>query len=98
MARQLGGKYGTVYVLTNFNSTIEEDLWRIYALRENYDPFVMVYDKPNAAPEMINLQRWCNNRFVFKKVPRFEDYDTRKRGEMYDRKARTDNPLHLGGV
>lgn len=35
-----------VYVLTNFWSTIEEDLRRIYTLREmGFMPFVMVYDK-----------------------------------------------------
>ena len=66
---------GMVYVLTNFNSTMEENLHRIYTLRDlNYDPFVMVYNKPDAPNEIINLQRWCNNKYVFKKVPRFEDY------------------------
>lgn len=66
---------GMVYVLTNFNSTMEQNLKRIYLLRElNYDPFVMVYDKPHAPEEIKKLQRWCNNKFVFKKVLRFEDY------------------------
>lgn len=66
---------GMVYCLTNFNSTMEENLHRIYCLRDmNYDPFVMVYNKPEAPQDIINLQRWCNNKFVFKKVKRFEDY------------------------
>ena len=57
---------GMVYCLTNFNSTMEENLHRIYVLRDlNYDPFVMVYDKPHAPQEILNLQRWCNNKFVF---------------------------------
>ena len=35
-----------VYVLTNYNSTHEEDLERIYTLRDmGYWPYVMVYDK-----------------------------------------------------
>lgn len=35
-----------VYVLVNFNSTIDDDLYRIYKLKElGYDPYVMVYDK-----------------------------------------------------
>lgn len=35
-----------VYVLTNFWSTIEEDLYRIYELRKlGFMPFVMIYDK-----------------------------------------------------
>lgn len=68
-------KNGMVYVLTNFNSTMEENLHRIYTLRDlNYDPFVMVYNRPEAPKEILNLQRWCNNKFVFTKVTRFEDY------------------------
>lgn len=64
-----------VYVLTNFNTTMEENLFRIYTLRDmGYDPFVMVYDKPNAPREVIRLQRWCDNKRIFKKCPRFEDY------------------------
>lgn len=64
-----------VYVLTNFNSTMEQNLYRIYKLRElGYDPYVMVYDKPNAPKEIRKLQRWVNNRFIFRKCERFEDY------------------------
>ena len=64
-----------VYVLTNFNTTMEENLYRIYTLRDmGYDPFVMVYDKPNAPREIRRLQRWCNNKWVFKKCPKFENY------------------------
>ena len=66
-----------VYVLTNFNTTMEENLYRIYTLMDmGYDPFVMVYDKPNAPKEIIRLQRWCNNKRIFKKCPMFEDYKT----------------------
>ena len=69
------GAFGTVYVLTNFNSTIEQDLYRIYTLRKlGYDPDVRVYNKPNAPKEIKRLQRWCNNRFIFKSCPKFEDY------------------------
>lgn len=36
----------TVYVLTNFGSTHEEDLYRVYHLREmGYDPYIMIFDK-----------------------------------------------------
>lgn len=69
------GSFGTVYVLTNFNSTLEQDLMRIYLLKEmGYDPYVMIYDKPSAAKEKRMLQRWCNNRVIFKSCPKFEDY------------------------
>ena len=69
------GRFGTVYCLTNFGSTMEENLYRIYTLRDlGYDPYVMIYDKPNAPREVKKLQRWCNNRFVFRSCEKFEDY------------------------
>lgn len=67
---------GTVYCLTNFNSTLSQDLYRIYTLRDlGYDPFVMVYNKPAAPKETRRLQRWCNNKIIFKSTTRFEDYN-----------------------
>ena len=67
----------SVYVLTNFNTTIQQDLERIYTLRElGYWPYVMVYDKEHTRPSdtVRKLQRWVNMRAVFEKVKRFEDY------------------------
>ena len=73
------GHYGTVYCLTNFGSTMEENLYRIYTLRDlGFDPYVMVYDKPNAPREIRLLQRWCNNIKIFRSCPKFEDYDPKK--------------------
>lgn len=67
---------GMVYLLTNFNSTMEENLYRIYTLRDlGFDPYVMIYNKPNAPKEIRYLQRWCNNKIIFKSCKRFEDYD-----------------------
>ena len=75
---------GVTYVLTNFGSTLEQDLYRIYTLRElGYDPFVMIYDKANAPTVTKKLARWVNNPFIFRKVERFEDYDVSMRGERY---------------
>lgn len=72
------GKYGTVYILTNFNSTMEENLHRIYTLHGlGYDPYVMIYNKPSAPKELRDLQRWCNNKIIFGKVPNFKDYGAR---------------------
>ena len=66
---------GMVYCLTNFNSTMEENLYRIYTLRDmGYNPYVMVYDKPHAPKEIKMLQRWCNNKIIFNSCKRFEDY------------------------
>ena len=73
--RKVSGAFGTVYCLTNYDTTMEENLYRIYTLRDmGYDPYVMIYDKPNAPKEIKRLQRWCNNRFIFKSCQRFEDY------------------------
>lgn len=64
-----------VYVLTNYNSTLEEDLYRIYTLRElGYNPYVMIYQKENAPKEIKRLQRWVNCRWIFRTVNKFEDY------------------------
>lgn len=68
-----------VYVLTNFNTTMEENLYRVYTLQNmGYEPYVMVYDKPHAPREVRLLQRWCNNKRVFKTTARFEDFDPRR--------------------
>ena len=63
-----------VYVLTNFNTTHEQDLERVMKLKElDYDPYVMIYDKPNAPKITKQLQRYVNNRFVFRSCE-WEDY------------------------
>lgn len=66
-----------VFVLCNFDTTIEQDLERIYTLRDiGYWPYVMLYDKehiPKGHP-LRRLQRWVNNRFIFAKCKTFEDY------------------------
>lgn len=72
------GHYGMVYCLVNFGSTLEEDLYRIYTLRDlDYDPYVMIYDKPNAPKQIRDLQRWVNNKFIFRSCKRFEDYNVK---------------------
>lgn len=79
---ELYSKYGAlderkrrVYVLTNYNTTMEENLYRVYKLREmQFDPYVMIYDKPHAPKDIKRLQRWCNNKFIWRSCKRFEDY------------------------
>ena len=67
------------YVLVNFNSTIKEDLHRIYTLRDlRVQPYVMIYDKAHADRQHRNLQRWVNNPIIFHTVSRFEDYNRSK--------------------
>ena len=77
--RKPHGHFGAVYVLTNNDTTMQENLYRIYTLRNmGYDPYVMIYDKPNAPKEVRMLQRWCNNKIIFAKCKRFEEYDNTK--------------------
>jgi len=65
----------SVYVLANFNTTIEQDLDRIYRLRElEYDPYVMIYDRKHANKTVKRIARWVNNRIIWKSCERFEDY------------------------
>lgn len=81
MLEKYAGEWGLrqdklkVYVLTNYNSSHAQDLYRIYKLREmGYDPYVMIYDKYNASLETRHLQRWCNNKIIFNAEPDFTNY------------------------
>lgn len=67
----------TVYILTNYNTTLEQDLERIYTVRDlGYSPYVMIYEKQNLprGHELKRLQRWVNSRTAFKVVKKFEDF------------------------
>ena len=66
-----------VYVLCNYDTTVEQDLERIYTLREmGYWAYVMLYDKEHIPPGHIlrKIARWVNNRFIFAKCKTFEEY------------------------
>lgn len=68
-----------VYVLTNFNSTHEQDLYRVNTLRQmGFDPYVMIYERPMAPPITRHLQRWVNNKRIFRTVDDFTDYEPAK--------------------
>lgn len=77
--RKPHGQYGVVFCLTGYDTTMEENLYRIYKLRDmGYDPYVMIYDKPNASKELMDLQRWCNNKVIFRAEPKFENYGKKR--------------------
>jgi hypothetical protein len=77
--RKPHGQLGTVYCLTNYDTTMDENLYRIYKLRDmGYDPYVMIYDKPHAPREVRLLQRWCNNRLIFRAEPDFHKYNPKR--------------------
>ncbi len=70
-----------VYVLTNYGSTHEQDLYRVNTLRAmGFDPYVMIYERPTAPPITRHLQRWVNNKRIFYTVNDFSDYLPAKRG------------------
>lgn len=63
-----------VYILCNYDTSIEQDIYRIQLCRElNVSPYPMIYDKEHADPIYRRLQRWCNN-FIFWKVKTFDEY------------------------
>ena len=65
-----------VYTIVNFSTTLEQDLERIYTLRDiGYWPYVMIYDKEHCKRVYKDLARWVNNRFIFSSCKRFEDYN-----------------------
>lgn len=67
----------TVYMLCNFDTTFEQDLERVYLLRDlGYNPYVMLYNKEHIlnGHKLKHLQRWVNNRKIFKTTPKFQDY------------------------
>ena len=76
-----GKRKMSVYVLTNFNTTIEQDLERIYTLRDlGYNPYVMIYNKEaTKGNDTVRLiQRWVNNRKIFNSIKWFSEYDYKR--------------------
>lgn len=66
-----------VYVLTNFDTTFEQDLDRVMLLRElGFSPYIMRYRKDTIKRgcELNSLARWCNFRALFWKYKTFDEY------------------------
>ena len=67
----------TVYVLVNFETTLEQDLERIYTLRDmGYQPDVRIYNK-TALPKghvLRRLQRYVNAPWIFNSIKSFDEY------------------------
>ena len=61
------------FVLIGYDTTEEEDYYRVMTLFEKYDalPYVMPYEKSN--PYQKRFARWVNHRAIFKTV-KWEDY------------------------
>jgi hypothetical protein len=71
-----------VYMLTNYDTSIKEDLYRVAMLKDaGFSPDVRIYRKTSLPKRHIlrDLQRWCNNRFLFRSC-NFFDYVPRADG------------------
>lgn len=72
----------TVYILTNFNTTIDQDLERVMFVRSlNFQPYIMRYDKEHIkrGSEINALARWVNFVPLFWKYGTFEEYKVNNR-------------------
>lgn len=74
-----------VYVLVNYNTTLEQDLYRVNKLRElEYTPYIMRYKDYNCKNVKLKkgnvynkLARWCNNMMLWRTNSTFEEYCSR---------------------
>jgi len=85
-----------VYMLTGFDTTFKEDMYRFEKLRElKVNPFVMLYKKSDSIHPLIlsrerrEFARWVNKRF-YKWVP-FHRFENFLRGEGKEK----ENKLHI---
>lgn len=79
----LDSRKSTVYMLTNFNTTLEEDLHRVRMIQEcGFQPDVRIYRKGTHPQYLTDLQRWANNRFLYRSVD-IMDYVPRKDGKTF---------------
>ena len=70
-----------VYILTNFDTTIEEDLYRVNMVQEaGFSPDIRIYRKHTAPQILRDLQRWANNRLLYRSCD-FMNYVPRKYGK-----------------
>lgn len=67
-----------VYILTNFDTTFEQDIERVEFMREvDFHPYVMIYDKEHCELKYRHLQRYCNP-LIFWQLNNFSEYDNKK--------------------
>jgi hypothetical protein len=94
----------TIYCLSGFNTTFEQDLERVLKLRQlRVDPFVMVFrnvdgsEGTNAEGEphdwrLKHLARWTNNKYLFRATDwdNYEPYlaEKKKREEFEERRRK----------
>ena len=70
-----------VYVLCNYNTTHEQDLYRVEWLKEHgFAPYVTIYNKTSLPKGHITrrLQRYVNMRATFWSIDSFSEYTTKE--------------------
>lgn len=73
--------HDAVYILTNYNTTHEEDMYRLRMVQEcGFFPDIRIYRKSTAPRITRDLQGWCNNRIIYKST-KWEEYIPRKDGK-----------------
>jgi hypothetical protein len=80
---RINDRIATVYMLTNYDTTIEQDLYRVQKIKElGYQPDVRIYRRETLQrPHILHdLQRWANNRFIYRSCE-FMDYVPRADGK-----------------
>jgi hypothetical protein len=79
-----------VYILTNYNTTLQEDWYRVSKVIElGYMPDVRIYRKGTEPRFLTDLARWTNNVKIFRSCPDFREYVPRVDGwackELYSK-------------
>ena len=77
--KRINGKWNwrncKVFVLTNFDTTHEQDMERIHVIQEcECWPYIMIYNKKTAPKITRRLQRWTNNPICYAKTKDFDEY------------------------
>ena len=79
---QKGERLKRVYILTNYNTTPEQDWYRVRKVKElGFTPYVMIYQKGTHSQFLTDLARWTNNMYI-QFSTNFEDYMPRKDGKL----------------
>lgn len=75
---ELNDRKNKVYILTNFNTTNQEDYYRVKKVIElGYAPDIRIYQKGTHNQFLTDLQRWGSNQFIYRSSS-FEEYKPRK--------------------
>lgn len=78
-----GSRDPVVYMLTNFDTTLADDIERIRLIQKaGMIPDVRIYRKPTAPQATRDLQRWANNKFLYRSCDLME-YVPRKDGKTF---------------